>query len=252
MPNSSRKKLAGIELPALFRTARPPNTPAERSVHPVPRLSLHDTLLARQEHWLSATLSALESAPDQPASADNVGLVVILGCPAQSDGTLSAGLSARVERASQLARLHPSALIVPTGAAVQNGQVEAAVMQEGLIALGVPTSRIVLEPLARLTLENATRTLAMLPRLLPNAEGSMITVTLVTEPFHAVRSLRAFIAAAADMPFIRVTLAAAERLPPLAPPRTQREIRIQHLIADEGCQRLKETLYQKKLVAWGW
>ncbi len=80
-----------------------------------------------------------------------------------------------------MARAHPEAVLVVSGGAV-SGPVEAEVMQRWLASRGVDASRIICEPAARSTAENAAFVAPLLHEL------DVVRVTLVTERFHMRRS----------------------------------------------------------------
>ncbi|ORX38709.1 DUF218 domain-domain-containing protein [Kockovaella imperatae] len=153
---------------------------------------------------LRALAANAEPEPEPLSSGtEPLHLLVVLGVPPRPDGQLTEGLRARVNKAFELAHKYPAAKIVVTGGAVANRYAEAEVMQRELIAWGVDPRRILVENRARITLDNAAYTLALLKRDWPDfcrgsgAEGGRppARLTVVSEPYHGVRSLRHFAAA---------------------------------------------------------
>ncbi len=70
---------------------------------------------------------------------------LVCGCPANLNGSPSATMKTRVERAVELWREGKVDKIFFTGGRVKNVHVEAEVMKEYAVALGVPEERIVTE-----------------------------------------------------------------------------------------------------------
>lgn len=110
--------------------------------------------------------------------------IVVFGTPLEADGTLGPRLSLRMDKALELelAVQHPDAVLVVSGGAVHTEQREALVMRTWLMERGISSRRIVVEPEARFTQENAIRVMPLLEVI-----GAK-KVTLVTEEFHMARS----------------------------------------------------------------
>jgi hypothetical protein len=90
---------------------------------------------------------------------------------------------------------------------------EAEAMDAGLQGLGVKAERIVCEPNARTTMQNAVETFKILNDM---ALQEFCRITLVVEPFQAIRALRAFHLVRERSKFYRdytIELAPAKRLP---------------------------------------
>jgi len=113
--------------------------------------------------------------------SDRRQVIVVFGCPVGAGGVISPALERRLVRAHEEVERDPQALVVVSGGVVR-GEVEAAFMQQWLVARGVPADRIRVEPSARDTEENA----ALVAELL-RAEA-ISGVRLVTDRFHMRRS----------------------------------------------------------------
>jgi hypothetical protein len=113
---------------------------------------------------------------------------------------------------------NPNSRIICTGGAVAtptvaNPAIEAEAMQAGLQAAGVPADKIDREPNARTTQENAEESFKILAQ---KAHPGRLHVTLVVEPYQAVRAIRAFLRVRNQSVFAQrctIALAPAERLP---------------------------------------
>jgi uncharacterized SAM-binding protein YcdF (DUF218 family) len=126
------------------------------------------------------------------------------------------------DRGAEAAAQDRHAVLVVTGAGVANMFAEAEVMRRGLIAAGVDARRIVLEPRARTTVDNAAQVAQLLDLGVRPLGFRPSRVTLVVEPFHAVRSLRLFSAlwfADAHPPELRLAVARSVK------PRTSGSLR---------------------------
>ena len=121
------------------------------------------------------------SAP--PVPPDGAGrAIVVFGAAVKPDGTPSDRLRGRVERALELHRADPAAAIVVSGGD-RTGHSEARLMKRLLLGLGVPKDRVLLEPRARHTGENADFSAALVKHI-----GAR-RVTLVTSSSHSSRAL---------------------------------------------------------------
>lgn len=112
--------------------------------------------------------------------------VLVLGYPANGDGTASDVEVQRMERGAQAMRAHGCEQMVISGGAAHNGFVEAEAMAALATGLGVARERIVLETHARDTKENIALSLQLLP---PGAR-----VFIVSNALHALRGRRYFCA----------------------------------------------------------
>ncbi len=80
-------------------------------------------------------------------------ILVIFGAAVRADGSPSGSLQRRVEGAVAAARGLDAPLIIPSGGIGRYPPAEAIVMRDLLLAAGVDEAQIMLEPLARDTLE---------------------------------------------------------------------------------------------------
>jgi hypothetical protein len=90
------------------------------------------------------------------ASAEPLDVVLVPGCPSRDDGSLSGCQWQRVLWAHRLWEQGTTRAFVVSGNAVYNRYVEAEALRAGLVALGVPEERVVLETQALHTDENAS------------------------------------------------------------------------------------------------
>ncbi len=81
--------------------------------------------------------------------------LIILGFPANEDGTPSKLLKYRLDRALQIYRQEQVSHIIVTGGAVQNDHTEAEVMKTYLMKNGIPEEKIITETRANSTFGNA-------------------------------------------------------------------------------------------------
>ncbi|KAG7562018.1 hypothetical protein FFLO_02573 [Filobasidium floriforme] len=200
--------------PALPSISRKIPTPLRR------RKQLRDLLISSPTAGLETAIAALTDHPIPTTSQASPlrHAIIVLGVPVLADGSLSDGLQLRTARAAQVAQQHPAAVIIVTGGAVANIHGEAEAMARDLIRLGIEEGRIWVEGNARTTLDNAAFTTCLLERIWPpfqpgnrgqhqendsqrDSVDSHLTsnpsvhLTIVSEPYHAIRSLRHFAAA---------------------------------------------------------
>ena len=104
-----------------------------------------------------------------------------------------------------------AALVIPTGGdPARAGVTEAAVMARLLAEAGVAAARIVQEPRARTTAENAIYVLQLVAARLEAAEaGSEVRVVVVTSAYHLPLALWMFRQAASVLP-LRVSVSASK------------------------------------------
>ncbi|MCU0673182.1 MAG: YdcF family protein [Myxococcota bacterium] len=123
-----------------------------------------------------------------PTSLPRADAIVVLGNrpPVDAEGRVRPELRRRVETGVRLWKEGRAPLLVMTGGPAPSGHVEAEVMRELAVELGVPPDAIRVEGRSRDTIENAGFTIAMLcgeahedcePRLL-----------VVSSPFHLPRA----------------------------------------------------------------
>lgn len=108
--------------------------------------------------------------------------VVVFGAPARDDGRPGPSLASRLSRALAALEADPSAAVVVVSGGAVKGTNEAEAMRRWLVGQGVAPSRVVVEPEARFTLENAELSAALV------ANTGADRVTLVTEAFHMGRA----------------------------------------------------------------
>ncbi len=106
--------------------------------------------------------------------------IVIFGAAVREDGRPTRTLRRRVAAAAVFGRHLPMALFVPTGGIGRHGDAEAVVMARRLRALGVPPSRILVEPTGTDTL-SSVRAVARLLR------GHVGPVYAATSAYHLPR-----------------------------------------------------------------
>ncbi len=119
----------------------------------------------------------------EPADA-----IVVLGAQVRRDGTPSAALHGRAERAIALYHAGYAPWFVPTGGIGDAGIAEAAVVEALAVARGVPIEAIVLEPCATRTVESAERVTKIA------RERGWHSLIVVSDPFHLQRSAWLFAA----------------------------------------------------------
>jgi uncharacterized SAM-binding protein YcdF (DUF218 family) len=112
--------------------------------------------------------------------------IVVLGHTVRRDGTPGALLRRRTERGIRLMQQGCADALVLTGGSKTGGPAEAEVMRELALAAGISAARILTEPLARNTFENAHRTAALM-----HAKG-WSRALVVTDWAHLPRALLAF------------------------------------------------------------
>ncbi|GFZ42334.1 hypothetical protein JCM24511_00049 [Saitozyma sp. JCM 24511] len=253
-----------------------------------------DDLGARRAHlrryliWapvadLNMALDALQIRPEDasapsalPKPPPKHHAIVVLGAPVNGDGTPSPSIVQRTRRAAEIAFAHPESLLVVTGGAVANRFSEAVSMEQQLISLGVDPTRILREPNARTTLDNAAYTMSLLENvwlkaaldvnsLIPGADPTLESVwrkavldqaqmTIITDPFHAPRALRLFAAArsAYDVtPTLRFAASASAAQPQLPP--HERLVRIGEMVLRDDVQALLlRCVEEKRRLSIGW
>lgn len=135
--------------------------------------------------------------------------VVVFGAAVGVDGEPRTLLRERLRVARELALADADAVIVVSGGSVRGRPAEGPAMARWLRANGIPAGRILVEPAARTTVENADRVIPLLRSL------AVRRATIVTQPFHAPRARRNLAAALRAAGFADVALDVA----PAADPR---------------------------------
>ena len=111
----------------------------------------------------------------------NVDAIVVLGA-AQYDGRPSPQLAARLDHVADLWAADLAPLVVVTGGNQEGDRfTEASTSARYLVDRGVPESAIVQEDAGTNTFESLERARSLL-------DGSVDTVLIVTDPYHALRS----------------------------------------------------------------
>lgn len=87
--------------------------------------------------------------------------IIVFGQTPKPDGTPSAGLLSRLERALELAESFPEAAIIVSGGDVKTEFTEASVMKDWLVRQGLKEDRILLDEKARDTYGNAIGSLSL-------------------------------------------------------------------------------------------
>jgi uncharacterized SAM-binding protein YcdF (DUF218 family) len=123
---------------------------------------------------------AAQSGP--PPSDEHSCAVLVLGYPANADGTTSAVARFRVESGVQIYREHRCGKLVLSGGAIQNEHIEAESMATVAERLGVSTQDIVVERRARSTWENVGCSAPLV--------ASADRVLVVSDSLHARRAAR--------------------------------------------------------------
>lgn len=113
-------------------------------------------------------------------------VIVVLGHPANADGSPSPAMQEQVALAAALYQAGLAPALLFTGSAVHNEHVEAQVMAGLAVQQGVPAANIVTETQARDTFENVRYCRAIM-----QARGWRDAI-VVTTPYHVRRASRIF------------------------------------------------------------
>ncbi|MBU5439872.1 YdcF family protein [Tissierella sp. MSJ-40] len=105
-------------------------------------------------------------------------VIIVLGYPAKKDGGMSPILRERISKAAKLYHEGIAGIIICTGGAVANNYVEADVMAQALIELGVSDCSIIRERLAKSTYENLVNS----KKIMQNK--GLKTAVIVSSPWH--------------------------------------------------------------------
>lgn len=109
-------------------------------------------------------------------------ILVVLGYPANDDGTPGPILKARLDKAIELYKNGTASKIIVTGGAVSNHHVESEVMEQYCIQHGVSATDIMQENQSRNTYENARMVREMIE------EKGYEKAIVVTSSFHKMRA----------------------------------------------------------------
>lgn len=161
---------------------------------------------------------APQNSVEKEMDLDSPGhILLVLGCAVDENGIPSDRLQVRINKAIELAHRWKKVQVVGSGGSVHNEHGEADAIAHCLIKSGVEEGRIWRETRAVSTLTNATGLLSMRNEI-EAVSGRIHTITVVTEPFHMMRGLRAMIGslAAEQVPRtkpIRIRAAPSEPVP---------------------------------------
>src|SRR5262249_46655404 len=106
--------------------------------------------------------------------------IIVLGAALTPDGRPGPALAERIAAGAEAWKRGLAPIVVMTGA------LEAAIMRDRAVELGVPREAIWLEPTALTTRTNAVACAALL------AASQIRRVLLVTQPYHRRRAVAAF------------------------------------------------------------
>ncbi len=130
-------------------------------------------------------------------------VILVLGYPAQEDGTPSPIMKSRVEKGVSLFQKGYAQHIIFSGAAVRNRFVEADVMAGYARVLGVPDEAVLLEKKAENTRENIQYSWLLM------SNKGWDGVIVVTTPYHTRRAAYMFSAYPVNVSFSVAELPAA-------------------------------------------
>lgn len=163
----------------------------------------------------------VRAAPMQSTKDFSRPVIVILGYGLQPNGMMRPILRRRVLTGLAVAQMYPQAPIIVTGGNPQNGRTEADAMRSMLMLLGVPASRIIVEPRANSTVQNAQFSVPLAKQA--GASG----IILVTSSTHQDRADGNFVDAGANLlatvsypdgnPFLNITQFARDAMSPFVP-----------------------------------
>lgn len=106
--------------------------------------------------------------------------IAVYGQTPKKNGTPSAGMLSRLERALEMAHKYPDAKLILSGGDVRTPFTEASVMQQWLLEQGIEAERILLDEDARDTCGNAIGTLKLLQEM--EADSVLVVGTLLHLP----------------------------------------------------------------------
>lgn len=131
------------------------------------------------------TIARQYTLDENPQKVD---LIIVLGCKASNDGTVSYRQRARVDKGAELLFKGYSSKILFTGSAVANTWVEAEVMADYARTLGVKDEQVILETKSRSTKDNAFYTKEIMQK------NGWTTALVVTSTLHTGRAKKIFLA----------------------------------------------------------
>jgi uncharacterized SAM-binding protein YcdF (DUF218 family) len=110
-----------------------------------------------------------------------VDVIVVLGCPANNDGSISPVLKSRVDEAIRLYAQQMAPHILLSGGAVYNAHAEAHNMRDYAVSRGIPKDRIFVEDQSRDTFLNLCHVNQIIKR------NGWHSVLVVTSHYHTQR-----------------------------------------------------------------
>lgn len=131
-------------------------------------------MLAQADALLYAPYSSQPQTDTQPDA------IAVYGQTPKKNGTPSAGMLSRLERALEMAQKYPEAKLILSGGDVRTPYTEASVMEQWLLEQGVEPERIILDEKARDTYGNAIGTLEALQQM--EADSVLIIGTMLHLP----------------------------------------------------------------------
>ncbi|MCP2275856.1 YdcF family protein [Nocardia amikacinitolerans] len=134
--------------------------------------------------------------------------VVVLGYGLLPDGGMRQELLARLHAGFVQALLAPASPVIVTGGNPRNGVTEARAMADWLIARGIPAERVIVEPDAASTAQNAEHSARIMRDI--GARDAVV----VTSADHIDRAVRDFSGAGVDV----VATVTPDQVPVLASP----------------------------------
>lgn len=108
--------------------------------------------------------------------------IIILGYPANTDGSLSPILSERIKKGMELYKNGISETIICSGGAFKNEHIEADIMAKELIKNDIPESNIICEKDSRVTWENLKHSKKIMQ------DNGFKTAVIVSQTGHIRRS----------------------------------------------------------------
>lgn len=129
-----------------------------------------------------AAVVTYETIPRGNTEQSRFDAIIVLGYPANADGTPSPIQRARVLEGVREYRAGVSPRLIITGGAAHNTQIEAAVMARFAEKQGVPESAVIIEPQAHDTIQNAFYSVRIM-----QAHG-WHSAEVVSSPSHLARA----------------------------------------------------------------
>ena len=135
---------------------------------------------------LSAIVLVDRSIPLRNTSQEHFDTIIVLGYPANPDGSVSPDQRARTLEGVREYKAGVAPHIIFTGTAAHNHFVEAHVMAQFAESQGVPASAVIEEPQAQNTIQNAYYSVTIM------RTHGWHSAEIVTTPYHIPRSALIF------------------------------------------------------------